>query len=495
MADEIHHYDVLIVGAGNAACSAALAALEKNARVGMLEKASKSNRGGNSALTGHMRFVFNGFDDVRPLVRNMPDDELHALLERLPHRTEAEHWDEIMRVTNNQSDQEMLQVHVTESLKTVHWLASKGHDWVPAGGFKMPSDNILLMNGGGYGLQQRNFTLLERAGAVFHYQTAATELIQDQRGQVTGVRALTPAGFVTFTAKSVVLACGSFESNPEMRARYLGPGWDMIRLRGVPFNTGDGLRMAMNIGAMPHGSWSTCHASPQDFNLPPFKIPVAYSTKASYARYMYPYSIMVNSNGERFVDEASDLRGRTYAAMGRAILVQPGGVAYQILDAKPRKMDLYPLNYDQATTAKADTLERLAEELDINGPNLVKTVREFNAAVQPGKYNPDRQRLDGKCTAGIYPPKSNYALEINEPPFEAFPVRCGMTFTYGGLKIDPKTGQTQHVAGRPLAGLYAAGEMAGGLWVGNYASGSGMMAGATFGRIAGTNAAIAALKH
>ncbi len=121
-----------------------------------------------------MRFVFNGIEDVRPLVRNITDDELHAVLERLPHRTEAEHWDEVMQVTNNQSDQEMLQVHVTESLNTVQWLAAKGHDWVPAGGFKMPSDNVFMMNGGGYGLQQRNFAMLERAGASFHYETAAT---------------------------------------------------------------------------------------------------------------------------------------------------------------------------------------------------------------------------------------------------------------------------------------------------------------------------------
>ncbi len=494
MTDPTYHYDVLIVGTGNAACCAAHSAVEKGAKIGMLEKASKANRGGNSALTGHMRFVFNGVEDVRPLVRNMADDELRALLEHMPHRTEAEHWDEVMQVTNNQSDQDMLQVHVTESLKTVQWLASKGHDWVPAGGFKMPSDNILLMNGGGYGLQQRNFTLLEKAGVVFHYETAATELIQDQKGRVTGVRALTPNGFATFTAKSVVLACGSFEANPEMRARYLGAGWDTVRIRGVPFNTGDGLRMAMHIGAMPHGSWTTCHASPQDIDLPPFKIPVAYSTKASYARYMYPYSIMVNTNGERFVDEAYDLRGRTYAAMGRAILAQPGGIAYQILDAKARKMDIYPTNYDSATSAQADTLEKLGAELEINVPNFIKTVREFNAAIQPGQFNPDRHKLDGKRTAGIYPPKSNYCLSIEEPPFEAFPVRCGMTFTYGGLKIDPATGQTQHVAGWPIPGLYAAGEMAGGLWVDNYASGSGMMAGATFGRIAGTHAALAALQ-
>jgi tricarballylate dehydrogenase len=494
MTDPEQHYDVLIVGAGNAACCAAHAAIEKNARVGILEKASRANRGGNSALTGHMRFVFNGIEDVRPLLRNISDAELHSVLERLPHRTEAEHWDEVMQVTNNQSDQEMLQVHVTESLNTVQWLAAKGHDWVPAGGFKMPSDNVFMMNGGGYGLQQRNFAILERAGASFHYDTAALELLQDPKGRVIGVRALTPAGFVNFTARAIVLACGSFESNPEMRARYLGPGWDMVRLRGVPFNTGDGLRMAMHIGAMPHGSWSTCHASPQDINMPAFKIPVAYSTTASYARYMYPYSIMVNVHGERFTDEAADLRGRTYAAMGRAILAQPGGIAFQILDAKARKLDIYPTNYDKATSAKASTLEKLAEELDVNAENLVRTVREFNAAIQPGTFDPDRHKLDGKCTAGIHPRKSNYCMSIEEPPFEGFPVRCGMTFTYGGLKINPKTGQVQHVAGRPIPGLYAAGEMAGGLWVDNYASGSGMMAGATFGRIAGTHAAAAALQ-
>ena len=490
MADQADYYDVLIVGTGNAACSAALAALEKTPRVGMLEKAPRRDRGGNSMLTVLMRFAFNGMEDLRPLVRNFSEAEMRPLLESLPHRTEAELWDEIMRVTSNQSDEELLQVHVTESLRTVHWLAAKGHDWTPA---TIRDDNVVTMNGGGAGLQKRNFALLEKAGVGFHYETAATELIQDRRAAVTGVRALTPTGYATFNAKSVILACGSFESNPEMRARYLGPGWDMVRLRGVPFNTGDGLRMAMEIGAMPHGSWSTCHASPQDINLPVFTVPSAHSLRDSLTRYMYPWGIMVNTNAERFVDEAWDTRGRTYASMGRAILAQPGGVAFQILDAKIRKMNLYTPNYDKATTAKADTLEELAHELDLDPATLVKTVTEFNAAVQPGKYNPDRHQLDGKRTAGIHPPKSNYALEIDQPPFEAWPVRCGLTFTFGGLKIDPHTAQVQHVAGRPIAGLYAAGEMAGGLWVGNYASGSGMMAGATFGRIAGTHAAIAAL--
>ena len=146
MPDANFTYDVLIVGTGNAASSAALAALEKTPRVGMLEKATQRDRGGNSMLTVLMRFAFNGAEDLKPLIRNYSDDEMRPLLEGLPHRTEAELWDEIMRVTNNQADQDMLQVHVTESLKTVHWLASKGHDWSPA---TIRDDNVVTMNGGG----------------------------------------------------------------------------------------------------------------------------------------------------------------------------------------------------------------------------------------------------------------------------------------------------------------------------------------------------------
>ena len=350
MADGIHHYDVLVVGSGNAACAAALAAMDGKVRVGVIEKAPRQDRGGNSALTGHMRFVFNGIEDLRPLVKNTSDDELRELLERLPQRTEADAWDEVIRVTNGQTDQDLLQVHVSESLDTVHWLASHGQDWVPGSRW---NENILNPNGGGFGLQQRYYNALEKGGVELHYGTAAVELIQDQTGRVVGVRALGPKGFVRFNAKAVVLACGSFEANPEMRARYLGPGWDMVHVRGVPYNTGDGLRMAMDIGAMPHGSWSSCHASPQDVALPPFTVPSG-AMHAEYNRYMHPYCIMVNTRGERFVDEADDLRGKTYAKMGRAILSQPGGIAFQIMDKKTRDLDLYPQMYRKATGAKAD---------------------------------------------------------------------------------------------------------------------------------------------
>jgi tricarballylate dehydrogenase len=218
-----------------------------------------------------------------------------------------------------------------------------------------------------------------------------------------------------------------------------------------------------------------------------------FTDKREWHRYMYPYSIMVNTKGERFVDEADDIRALTYAKMGRAILAQPGGLAFQIMDAKVRRRGLYPPSYETATGEKAGSLEALAESLGIDPKGLVQTVREFNAAVPAGEARPNPFVRDFFGTDGLAIPKSNYAMTIEEPPFEGYAVVCGITFTFGGLKIEPKSGQVQHVAGRALPGLYAAGEMVGGLFHGNYASGSGMMAGATWGRIAGTHAAKEAL--
>jgi tricarballylate dehydrogenase len=209
-------------------------------------------------------------------------------------------------------------------------------------------------------------------------------------------------------------------------------------------------------------------------------------------RYAYPFGIMVNTEGQRFVDEAEDIRALTYAKMGRAILAQPGGIAFEVFDAKVRRLGLLPPTYDKATGERAETLEGLAEKLGINVKNFLATVKAFNSACRPGEYNPNPFKPDGKGTEGIYPPKSNYAVPIDEPPFEGYAVCCGITFTFGGLKVDPKTCQVQHVSGRPVPGLYTAGEMLGGLWHWNYPSGSGMMAGATFGRIARTSAGRAA---
>lgn len=486
------HYDVLIVGAGNAGLCAAMAALELGASVGVLEKAPREQRGGNSTLASHMRFAYNSVEDLVPLITEVSDKTIQATAEHLPKRSQADLWDEIMRVTEGQSDQDLVHVHVSESYNTIRWLRSKGHDWIPNYADPTAGD-VIIMNGGGYGLQERSFRFLERYGARIHYDTSATGLLQDAQGKIIGVNALTPGGFVTINARSVVLAAGGFEGNAEMRARYLGPRWDTVKMRGVPYNTGEGLRMALDIGAMPYGSWSSCHASPQDLNRPSYSLPSSQSIGGrEWNRYAYPFGILVNVLGQRFVDEGEDIRALTYAKMGRSILAQPEYAAFQIFDAKARRLGVLQA-YGQASGDTAATLGTLAEKLGIDPKGLLDTVRSFNEAIGTGIADPSPFHTDGIGTEGIKPPKSNYAMSIDEPPFEGYAVCCGITFTFGGLMVNQHSAQVQHTAGRPIPGLYTAGEMLGGLWHWNYPSGSGMMAGATFGRIAGTNAAKTAL--
>jgi tricarballylate dehydrogenase len=284
----------------------------------------------------------------------------------------------------------------------------------------------------------------------------------------------------------VVLACGGFEANAEMRARYLGPGWDLAKVRGTRFNTGDGIRMALDAGAMPYGHWSGCHAVAWDLNAPPFG---NRAIGDLYQKHSYPFGIIVNVDGERFVDEGADFRNYTYARYGREILKQPQRAAFQIFDAKavPLLRDEYRIA--QATKATADTIAELAAALGIDADGLARTVDAFNASVQPAAFDPTR--LDGKGTAGIEPPKSNWAQAIDTPPYVGYAVTCGITFTFGGLRIDARA-QVLDGDERPIRGLFAAGELVGGLFYFNYAGGSGLMAGAVLGKIAGESAADAA---
>jgi len=477
--------DVLVVGAGNAAMSAAVAAREQGADVVVLEKAPKSQRGGNSALTVHMRFPYQGVEDLVPLLSDVGEEETRSLTERVSAYTESDYYDDIMAVTDGQSDPTLAQMLVTEAYKTVLWMRSYGHAWIPSHD-SPTSANVVSFDGGGFAMQERWFRAAKRLGIPVHYETTALELMQDRAGKVTRVIARTGDRDVQFKARTVILACGSFESSPEMRAQHLGTGWDKVKLRGVPFNTGDGLNMALELGAQPNGSWSTCHASPQDSKRPDYDVPGPGVSGVYWSRYSYPFGITVNVDGRRFVDEGETWRGLTYAKTGRAILSQPGGIAFQIFDADQRRKGLIR-GYEDAIGYKSSTLDGLARDLGLRDVRTFQeTIREFNESIQESEFHPFR--LDGKSTSGITPPKSNWALPIATPPFEAYPTICGMTFTYGGLKITPSA-EVLHESDRIIPGLYAAGEMVGGLWHDNYPSGGGMMAGAVFGRIAGAKAA------
>jgi tricarballylate dehydrogenase len=241
--------------------------------------------------------------------------------------------------------------------------------------------------------------------------------------------------------------------------------------------------MALDIGAVPYGNWSGCHSVGWDISAPPFG---DRRILDNFQKHSYPLGIMVNMDGERFVDEGEDYRNLTYVRFGRAIMGQPQRTAVQIFDQKavPRLRDEYRIR--EVTRVVADTIAELAAGLEIDPAKLCATVDAYNAACQPGDYNP--AILDGVTTAGIVPAKSNWALPIDKPPFEAFVTTTGVTFTFGGLKIDAKNA-VQDLADRPIPGLFAAGELVGGLFYENYPGGTGLMSGSVFGKLAGQYAA------
>jgi tricarballylate dehydrogenase len=337
--------------------------------------------------------------------------------------------------------------------------------------------------GGGPGLVDTLYQLARAAGIEIAFGASASELLADDDG-IHGVKVRRSGRSGEVRAKAVVLACGGFESNTEWRTRYLGPGWDLAKVRGTRFNTGEGIRMALSIGAASAGNWSGCHAVGWDRNAPDFG---DLAVGDGFQKHSYPLGVLINASGERFVDEGADFRNYTYAKYGRAILAQPGQFAWQVFDAKVAPMLRDEYRIKRATKVRADTLEDLCAKLeDVNAERALATLMAFNAAVQTDvAFDPNVK--DGRGTVGLAVPKSNWANPLDTPPFEAFAVTCGVTFTFGGLKIDREARVTD-AEGAAIPGLYAAGELVGGLFYNNYPGGSGLMAGSVFGRIAGDSA-------
>ena len=374
----------------------------------------------------------------------------------------------------------------------MRWLAERGVRFTLMTGRQANEvDGVLVFYGGltveavgaGKGLSDQEFAAAERLGVELHYGAKVVGLLRDG-ARVRGVRVRLGGAEEEILADAVVLAAGGFEANTEMRTRYLGQGWDLAKVRGSRFNTGDAIRAALEIGAQSFGHWSGAHAVAWDLNAPPTGNRVVADL---YQKHSYPYGIIVNLDGERFVDEGADLRNYTYAKYGREILRQPGRVAFQIFDQQTVGLLRDEYRVRQATMAQAETIGELAEALGVSVTGLERTVAEFNAACVGGEFHPSV--LDGLRTEGVEPPKSNWALPLTAPPFLGYAVTCGITFTFGGLRIDPRSAQVLDTEEQPIDGLYAAGELIGGLFYDNYAGGSGLMAGAVFGRIAGRSAA------
>lgn len=489
-------FDVVVVGAGNAAFSAAHAAAEGGSTVCMLEKAPEAELGGNSYFTlGSFRITYGGMEDVLPLLSGTSERDVDDV-ELSPYPAEA-FLSDLRRLTNGRTDPVLSEILVTESYAAVRWLRDVGIEW------RLQDDNqTFIVDGkrrfwgggtiqtvnGGKGLIAQHRVAAARSRIDLRTEHRLTALEVDNRGKVIGAICDTPEGVKRFHGQ-VVLACGGFEADARLRAMYLGRNWETAKVRGTRHNTGDGLEAADKVGAQAYGNWSGAHAVQWDPNAPTFGDRVLTN---QLQRHSYPYGILVNGAGRRFADEGSDFRNYTYAKLGSAVLDQPGGMAFQIFDDKSRPLLRSEYSHEGITRYEAGSIRELAELLELNPDNLERTVDAYNASTSGGKFDPTI--LDGCGTRGLEPPKSNWARPIDQPPFLGFPVVCAITFTYGGLRIDSEARVLDQMD-QPISGLHAAGEMVGGLFYENYPGGSGLVSGAVFGRRAGTTASAAARRR
>ena len=483
-------YDVIVVGAGNAALAAGVSARDAGAeKVVVLEKAALEHRGGNTFLSGGLLRV--AFDDVEQMFRLAPEArDMPGFVEGVETYPADDFTADLLRVTEGRTDRELSNILIANSYETICWMNDLGIEMELAlslGGvrvgnvIKWPKGAIIRAKHEGIGLSTSWFRIAEKRGVEILYQSGAVQLLQDNSGRVTGVRVKERAGFRDITGGAVILGCGGFEANMAWRAQYLGRPWDHAKVRGTMHNQGDGLRMAIEIGALQYGQWSGCHATPINAEAPPYG---ERKLTDKTNRLSYPYGVMINKLGLRFVDEGEDQQFYTYAKFGGIILNQPGSVIYQIFDS--RVTDLLEQRYSTSEPITGDTIEELVGRLDLDRDRALETLKEYNAAAGHGNFNPGE--LDGMCTKGIEPAKSNWAQKLDSPPFRAYPVTGGITFSFGGLKINQHA-QVIATDWTPIPGLYSCGEMVGGIFHTNYPGGTGLVSGAVFGRIAGTNAA------
>ncbi len=446
-------------------------------------------------------------------LRKFSSTETAKLIDLDPY-TREDYLGDLSRVTLGRSDAQLGQVLVDESNDVIKWLAKLGvkfqfsfnrQAYKINGRYKFWGGMCLKTEDGGKGLIESHKDAAQRHGVTVWYSTSTYRINLDPKtGAFSSLLAERGNDTVLIKAGAIIFAAGGFEANPRMRSAYLGPGWDLAHVRGTPYNTGDCLEMAIrDLSAKPFGNWSGCHATCWDANSPPNTGDREISNE--FTKSGYPLGITLNVHGKRFLDEGSDMRNYTYAKFGKAILAQPNGRAFQIWDSKGMPW-LRSEEYRDEIVEKihAESIEELAEKL-ANGHGLedplsfMATVKEYNDAVYAFQKEHHDRKWDPAVRDGLSTqssstrleiPKSNWALSVDKGPFMAVKVGCGVTFTFGGLAIDPNTaGMISNLTGKSIPGVFCAGEMVGGLFYGNYPGGSGLTSGSVFGRKAGINAA------
>lgn len=506
--------DILVVGGGNAGFSAAISAAQSTTtdpkpRIIVIDKCPEEWAGGNSYFTaGAFRTVHGGLNDLLPLVNNV-DDGTASKIEMAPYSTNDFSRD-LYRMTSGRTNPALARRLVDDSNAAIKWLARNGvrfqlsfnrQAYELGGRIKFWGGMALKTEDGGKGLMLDHRRKATELGIEVFFSTPAKSLRVDPvSGAIRGVSAVHNGREREISAKAVILAAGGFEANPRMRAQFLGPHWDQALVRGTPYNTGEALEMAMrDVSAKQAGNWSGCHCVAWDANAPADAGDREVSNE--FTKSGYPLGIMVNRAGERFVDEGFDMRNYTYAMVGQEVLKQPGHVAFQVWDSRTIHW-LRPEEYRPEVVRRipASSVEELADRCAEHGlqdkQRFIDTVGGFNAAA-PRKIDTARKWdpavKDGLSTSGLSVPKSNWALPIDKPPFLAVKVTAGITFTFGGLAVNPDTvAVVSSMTNEEVPGLYCAGEMLGGIFYDNYPGGSGLTSGAVFGRRAGQAAAEAA---
>lgn len=483
--------DVVVVGAGNAALCAAISAAENGASVIVLERAPEANRGGNSAFSGGaFRVAYEGAGDIHALVPDLSQGDLDNT--DFGSYPREQFLDELMEMSGFRADLPLIEAVVDGSFDTLQWMRSQGVRFLPSYGrqsYKVGGRQVfwggltIEASGGGLGLVESLFARAQQLGVRIGYEHRIQDLLVDD-GEVVGVLANERGRLRELHAAAVVLAAGGFHANATWRAAYLGNGWDLAKVRGSRYNTGDAIRIAMDHGARPHGHWSGCHGVFYDANAPAFGDIALIDQQKNY----FTLGIVVNTRGERFIDEGEDFRNYTYSRMGAQLLRQPGGRGWQIFDAQTSGLLPQEYRVKHASRIHGDTIDELVGKLEgVDRRRLLRTIADYNASILCDKpFNPAAK--DGRRTQGLAIDKSNWALPLEQGPFVAYEVTTGITCTFAGLAIDGDA-QVLSVEGAAMPGLYAAGELVGGLYYTKYPGGAGLTSGSVFGRIAGRAAA------
>jgi tricarballylate dehydrogenase len=451
------NYDVIVVGSGAAGMAAALSAaeaakeLERNCDILVVERSEEKDWGGNS------RYTTANF-------RMIDEEHLYPTFE-----------EDLLKDSHGRANKEYVRRLAVEGVDTIRWVRSKGvvlesrpGNW-SVSGFKMGPV------GGGLEIISRLRESAEKLGVTMEFNTTAYKLSLDASGKVSGIYVRSRSGkSEILQSKVVILAGGGFEGNYEMLTKYLGR--DALALKmdtpATKFHLGECINMAFDVGAAPSGEFGSYHGDVVDVRSTAYRASIR----------AYVHGILVNANGERFIDEGMDEISGSFEYISRGIFKQPGHIAYVIFDEKAHSIQM--LGKDIKTSIppyEAKTLEELAGIVKIDYGKLESTISEFNSSVQDGEFDPSK--LDGKCTKGTSPPKSNWALKIDKPPFYCFPVQGTVQFTWGGVASD-QHGRVCGADGAPIEGLYAAGETVG-LYYHHFTPGTAVLSALTYGRISG----------